>query len=59
MSDSEFKDALENFLKTHDKTVEDLPSGQSQPSTSDQSVPKAVEEAVVEHVVTAPSAHRW
>ena len=58
MSDTEFEDALENILKAHGKTVDDLQGGQSQPNTSDQSVPKAMEEAVVKHVVTAPSTHR-
>ncbi|XP_038072746.1 paraneoplastic antigen Ma3 homolog [Patiria miniata] len=58
MSDTEFKDALEDFLKAHGKTTEDLPSTPSKPTTSDQPVPKAVGEAVVKHVVSSSSTHR-
>ena len=58
MSDTEFKDALEEFLKVHGKTMEDLPSTPSKPNSSGEPVPKAVEEAVVQHVVSASSTHR-
>lgn len=58
MSDADFKEALADLLKTHGKTIDDLPTTQSNPGPSDQSIPEVVGEAVVKHVVSAPSTHR-